>query len=63
MDFIDKSLIITSRVYGRGNVFVLSVCLSVRVVDTETSFLVWWNILIIPRLSLKIKVTGHTDYQ
>ena len=37
--------IITYRVCGRGNVFVLSVCLSVRAitfepVDIETSFLV-----------------------
>ena len=40
--------VITSRVCGRGNVFVVSVCVCVsvrsitfEVVDTETSFLVW----------------------
>ena len=60
---------ITSRVCGRGNVFVvsvcvcLSVCLSVWAVtfeafDIETSFLVWWYILTISRLSLSIKVIG-----
>ena len=48
-----------------GNVFILSVCLSVSVraitfecLDTETSFLVWWYILTISRSSLSIKVIG-----
>ena len=65
------TMMITSRVSGRGNVFVvsvclcicLSVCLSVSVraitfepVDIETSFLVWWYILTISRSSLSIKV-------
>ena len=52
--------VITSRVCGRGNVFVVSVCLCVCLcvsvwaitfepVDIETSFLVWWYILTISR--------------
>ena len=52
-------LFFTSRICGRGNVFVVplcvrvSVCLSVRAitfepVDIETSFLVWWYILTYP---------------
>ena len=44
--------IITSRVIGRGNVFVVSVCVSAitfQTVDIETSFLVWWYILTISR--------------
>ena len=46
-----------------GNVFVVSVCLSVRAitfepVDIETSFLVWCYILTISRSSLSIKVIG-----
>ena len=48
--------IITSRVCGRGNVFVVSVC--VEAVDIETSFLVWWYILTISRSSLSIKDIG-----
>ena len=59
-------LVFTSRVCGRGNVFVVSVCVcvcSVRAitfepVDIETSFLVWWYILTISRSSLSIKVIG-----
>ena len=50
-----------------GNVFILSVCLSVCVsvqaitfacLDIETSFLVWWDILIISRSGLSTKVIG-----
>ena len=57
--------IIPSRVCGRGNVFVVSVCMSVCVsvqavtfewVDIETSFLVWCYILTIPKSRLSIKV-------
>ena len=64
-------LLITSRVCGRGNVFVVCVCLSVclsvcvsvqaitfEAIDIETSFLVWWYILTISRSSLSIKVIG-----
>ena len=62
-------LVITSRVCGRGNVFVMSVCLCVCVclsvraitferVDIETSFLVWCYILTISRSCLSIKVIG-----
>ena len=42
--------VVTSCVSGRGNVFIVFVCLSVSVraitfepVDIETSFLVWWT--------------------
>ena len=54
---------ITSYVSGGGNVFVVSVCVSVwaitfEPVDIETSFLVWWYILTISRSSLSVKVIG-----
>ena len=65
------TVVFTSRACGRGNVFVVSVCLCVCVsvclsvraitfeaVDKETSFLVWWYILTISRSSLSIKVIG-----
>ena len=59
----------TSYVCGLGNVFVymcsicVSVCLSVRLsfqagTDTETSFLVWRQILNISSLRLSTSVTG-----
>ena len=46
-----------------GNVFILSVCLSVQAItfeclDIETSFLVWWDIFTIPRSILSTKVIG-----
>ena len=46
-----------------GNVFILSVCLSVQAIafechDIETSFLVSWDILTISRLSSSTKVIG-----
>ena len=61
--------VITSRVSGRGNVFVVCVCLCVCVclsvwaitfewVDIENSFLVWCYILTISRSSLSYKVIG-----
>ena len=55
--------VITSRVCGRGNVFVVSVCLSVwaitfEQIDIETSFLVWCYILTISRSNFSIKVIG-----
>ena len=76
-----KSFVITYRVCGRGNVFIVSLCLCVcacvyrcvcacvsvclsvwvitfEAVDIETSFLVWYYILIIPRSNLSIKVIG-----
>ena len=66
---LENSMFITSRVCGRGNVFVVSVCLCVCVclsvwaitfewVDIETSFLVWCYILTISRSSLSIKAIG-----
>ena len=62
-------IIITSRLCGRGNVFIVSVCVCVclcpsvwaitfEAVDIETSFLVWWYILTISRSSKSIKVIG-----
>ena len=60
-------VLVTARVCGRGNVFVVCVCMSVclsvwaitfEAVDIETSFLVWWYILTISRSSLSIKVIG-----
>ena len=63
-----KFVVVTSRICGRGNVFVMSVCLCVCVclsvwaitfdIDIKTSFLVWWYILTISRSSLSIKVIG-----
>ena len=63
--------IITSRICGRGNVFIVyvhvcvcvCVCLFVRAitfepVNIETSFLVWWYILTISRSSLS-EYQGH----
>ena len=55
--------IFTSHIWGRGNFFVMSVCLSVWAitfegVDIETSFLVWCYILTISTSSLSIKVIG-----
>ena len=60
-------LFFTPRVCGRGNVFIVSVCVSVclsvqaitfEAVDTEISLLAWWYILTISRSSLSIKVIG-----
>ena len=66
---VGELLFITSRVCGRGNVFVVCVCVCVSVlsvwaitfepVDIETSFLVWCYILTISRSSLSIKVIGQ----
>ena len=44
-----------------GNVFILSVCLSVWAItfecfDIETSFMVWYNILTISKSNLSTKV-------
>ena len=65
--------IVTSRVCGTGNVFVVCVCVSLSVclsvclfvraitfepVEIETSILVWWYILTISRSSLSIKAIG-----
>ena len=55
--------VVTSRLCGKGNVFVVYVCVCVSVlafeaIDIETSFLVWRCILTIYRSSLSIKIIG-----
>ena len=67
-----KSKIFTSRVYCKGNIFIVCVCVCVHLLvclcmclfrlnfwsGWHRNFLVWWYILTISRSSLTTKVIG-----